>query len=48
MPLPNAARVQALVPRAQLVTLPGAGHDVTVSHPEEVVRELVQFFGEGG
>ncbi|KAI0920749.1 hypothetical protein AcW2_005920 [Taiwanofungus camphoratus] len=48
VPLPNAARVQALVPRAQLVTLPGAGHDVTVSHPEEVVRELVQFFGEGG
>lgn len=44
MPYRYAARVQALVPVAELVTLPDATHDIPVSHPQEVSQALLQFF----
>ena len=43
MPYRYAERVQALIPQAELVTLEGAKHDITLSHPEEVGRRLIDF-----
>lgn len=37
--LPPATRA-----RSKLVTLEGAGHDLTISHGNDVVREMVEFF----
>ncbi|KAF9812764.1 hypothetical protein IEO21_06014 [Rhodonia placenta] len=44
VPYRNAARVRTYVPGAELVTIGGAGHDITISHPQEVGEALVQFF----
>ncbi|KAJ3488514.1 hypothetical protein NLI96_g2794 [Meripilus lineatus] len=43
VPYRYAERVQALIPQAELVTLEGAKHDITLSHPEEVGRRLIDF-----
>lgn len=45
MPYSYAARVAALLSGPQVVTIEGAGHDLTQSHPEEVVKALSAFFG---
>lgn len=40
--------IAALLPASthkKLVTIEGAGHDVTVSHPKDVNNELLTFFG---
>ncbi|KAL6307097.1 alpha/beta-hydrolase [Sparassis latifolia] len=44
VPFVNAARVKKLIPHAELVTIEGAGHSLTMSHPQEVGRTLVRFF----
>lgn len=44
VPYSYAARIQALIPQAKLVTLEGAGHDLTVTRAGEIVDELVGFF----
>lgn len=46
VPYRYAARVQALIPQARLVTLEGARHDLTVTRAPEIVDELVAFFSE--
>ncbi|THG92954.1 hypothetical protein EW026_g8136 [Hermanssonia centrifuga] len=48
VPYRYAKRVQTLIPEAQLVTLQGAKHDLTVTHPEDVVNHLSAFFKEVG
>ncbi|KAH9947200.1 alpha/beta-hydrolase [Amylocystis lapponica] len=44
VPFSNAARVCALVPSAELLTVPEGGHDLTISHAQEVGRALADFF----
>ncbi|OBZ70488.1 hypothetical protein A0H81_09745 [Grifola frondosa] len=46
VPYRYAARVQALVPHAELVTIEGGAHDITLSHPDEVLRAVLEFFKE--
>lgn len=43
VPLDSARRLSATLPRAQLVTLPGAGHVPTMTRPDEVAREIDRF-----
>ncbi|KAK7696088.1 hypothetical protein QCA50_000731 [Cerrena zonata] len=43
VPYRYAARVQALIPQAELITIEGGKHDITLSHPEEVVDYLHDF-----
>ena len=45
VPYSYAARVAALLSGPKIVTIDGAGHDLTQSHPEEVVQALSAFFG---
>ena len=47
VPYRTAKRVRDLVPAARLFTVEGGGHDITITHAEEVGRALVRFF-EGG
>ncbi|TDL30083.1 alpha/beta-hydrolase [Rickenella mellea] len=47
VPYYYAARLQALLPNAKLLTVDGAMHDVTLSHPEIVGEALVSFFKSG-
>ena len=49
MPYRYASRVHALLGTAdaELVTLDGAKHDLTVTHSERVVELLADFFGHG-
>lgn len=46
MPYHYAPRVKALIPQAELVTIDGGKHDITLSHPEEVSRRLIEFLGD--
>ncbi|KAI0076964.1 alpha/beta-hydrolase [Panus rudis PR-1116 ss-1] len=47
VPYRYAARLQALIPQAELVTIEGGKHDITLSHPSEVVDTLTKFFKSG-
>lgn len=44
VPYPYAARVQALIPVSELVTIEGGKHDIATSHPDLIVTQLLQFF----
>ena len=44
MPYRYAARVQALISESALVTLDGAGHDLTATRAEEITGELMKLF----
>lgn len=46
VPYHYAPRVKSLIPQAELVTIEGGKHDITLSHPEEVTRRLTEFFGD--
>lgn len=48
VPYRTAARVRTYVPGAELVTIEGGGHDITISHPREVGDALLRFFRGGG
>ncbi|KAI0677170.1 alpha/beta-hydrolase [Trametes maxima] len=43
VPYRYAARIQALIPHAELVTIEGGPHDITISHPEEVSHAILEF-----
>ncbi|KAI0326699.1 alpha/beta-hydrolase [Cubamyces sp. BRFM 1775] len=43
VPYRYAARVQTLIPHAELVTIEGGPHDITISHADEVSDALVDF-----
>jgi pimeloyl-ACP methyl ester carboxylesterase len=45
VPHQNSQRLAALIPGANLVVLPGAGHAFPLEREDDVVRELTQFFG---
>ncbi|CAL1699947.1 unnamed protein product [Somion occarium] len=45
VPYRYAARVQTLIPTAELITIEGGKHDITLSHPAEVVDYLARFLG---
>ncbi|KZT06563.1 alpha/beta-hydrolase [Laetiporus sulphureus 93-53] len=44
VPYATAARVRALVPQAELITIEGAPHGVLLSHAEQVRDALLRFF----
>ncbi|KAF7984731.1 hypothetical protein HWV62_11666 [Athelia sp. TMB] len=44
VPYKHASTIQALIPNAQLVTVDGAGHDLTVTHSDLVANALLTFF----
>ena len=44
VPYKYALRIQALVPSSELITIEDGGHDLTVSHPQEVVDALLHWF----
>ncbi|KAI0782541.1 alpha/beta-hydrolase [Abortiporus biennis] len=44
VPYHYAARVKTLIPIAELVTIEGGKHDLTLSHADEVSRRLIDFF----
>ncbi|OJT09521.1 hypothetical protein TRAPUB_14020 [Trametes pubescens] len=46
VPYRYASRVQTLIPHAKLVPIEGGPHDITISHPDEVSRALIQFLGQ--
>lgn len=37
--------MQELLPRSELITVQGGGHDLAVSHPETIVSAFTRFFG---
>jgi len=37
--------LKGLLPGATVVTLPDVGHELTVTHPDEVARALIEFLG---
>ncbi|KAI0775860.1 alpha/beta-hydrolase [Trametes elegans] len=43
VPYRYAARVRALIPHAELVTVDGGPHDITISHPDDVSRAVLDF-----
>ncbi|KAI0650361.1 alpha/beta-hydrolase [Trametes meyenii] len=43
VPYRYAARIQALIPHAELVTIQGGPHDITISHPERVSQAILEF-----
>ncbi|KII94579.1 hypothetical protein PLICRDRAFT_96811 [Plicaturopsis crispa FD-325 SS-3] len=45
VPYKYTAAIRALVPGAELVTVDGGPHDLTISHPDVVNKALVTFFG---
>ncbi|KAI1795097.1 alpha/beta-hydrolase [Ganoderma leucocontextum] len=45
VPYRYAAKVQVYIPHAELVTIEGGPHDITVSHPEQVSGALLEFLG---
>ncbi|THH29791.1 hypothetical protein EUX98_g4385 [Antrodiella citrinella] len=45
VPYQYAARMQALVSNAELITIEGAKHDLTLSHGAEIVQHLLRFLG---
>ena len=46
VPYRYAAKVQTYIPHAELVTIEGGPHDITISHPDEVSRALLNFLGQ--
>ncbi|KAI0758088.1 alpha/beta-hydrolase [Fomes fomentarius] len=46
VPYRYAARVQALIPHSELVTIEGGSHDITNTHADEVSDALIKFLGK--
>ncbi|KAI0321963.1 alpha/beta-hydrolase [Amylostereum chailletii] len=44
VPYRYASIMQTLVPRSELITVDGGGHDLTVSHPDLIVEAFTRFF----
>ncbi|KAI0068625.1 alpha/beta-hydrolase [Artomyces pyxidatus] len=44
VPYKYASRVQALIPRSELITIQDGGHDLTATHSDTVSSVLVRFF----
>ncbi|KAH9833872.1 alpha/beta-hydrolase [Rhodofomes roseus] len=44
VPYKTSKRVRTLVPSAQLLTIEGGSHDITITHAKEVGAALVRFF----
>ncbi|KZP09929.1 alpha/beta-hydrolase [Athelia psychrophila] len=44
VPYKHTATIRALIPHAHLVTVDGAGHDLTVTHSDVVTDSLLSFF----
>lgn len=47
VPYKYASKIQTLVPQANLVTIIDAGHDITVTHANEVNAALLRFLSGG-
>ena len=47
VPYKYASKIQALVPQAELVTIVDGGHDITVTHANEVNAALLHFLSGG-
>lgn len=47
VPYKYTSKIQALVPQARLVTIADGGHDITVTHAEEVNTALLHFLSGG-
>ncbi|KAI8982755.1 alpha/beta-hydrolase [Trametes punicea] len=45
VPYRYSSRVKALIPHAELVTIEGGQHDITISHADEVSRAIINFLG---
>lgn len=45
VPYRYASRIQTLIPHAELVTIEGGPHDITLTHGDEVSRALLEFLG---
>ena len=45
VPYRYAARVQAYIPHAELITIEDGPHDIAVSHPDQVCTALLEFLG---
>ena len=43
VPYRYAARVQTLIPHAELVTIEGGSHDITTTHPDVVAGAVIEF-----
>ncbi|KAI0832810.1 alpha/beta-hydrolase [Trametes gibbosa] len=43
VPYRYASRVQTLIPHAELVTIEGGLHDITISHSDDVARAMIEF-----
>lgn len=44
VPYRHAGLMNNTIPRSKLVTIDGAGHDLTIAHPEIVGGALADFF----
>ncbi|KAI0032039.1 alpha/beta-hydrolase [Vararia minispora EC-137] len=44
VPYKHAGTMHRIIPRSQLVTVEGGGHDLTISHPETVNKALLRLF----
>lgn len=47
VPYKYTSKIQALVPRAELVTIIDGGHDITITHAKEVNAALLRFLSRG-
>ncbi|KAH7923621.1 alpha/beta-hydrolase [Leucogyrophana mollusca] len=45
VPYKYTSKIRTLVPDAELVTIPEGGHDITVTHADEVSEALLRFLG---
>jgi pimeloyl-ACP methyl ester carboxylesterase len=45
VPVEEARRLSKILPNAKLTVLPGAGHVPTMTRPQEVAHEIMNFFG---
>ncbi|KAG6333007.1 hypothetical protein ID866_6084 [Astraeus odoratus] len=48
VPYKYASKIQTLVPQAELVTIEGGGHDITITHASEVNDALLRFLSSSG
>ena len=45
VPIKEALQLSELISNAKLSVLPGAGHVPTMTRPQEVAHEIMNFFG---
>jgi pimeloyl-ACP methyl ester carboxylesterase len=44
VPYKHAGVMHRIVPRSELITIDGGGHDLTISHPDTINNALLRFF----